>query len=39
MRVSHPPLTFLTRYRTNFREFLGEANKLYKSLVLYNTVY
>ena len=25
MRVQHPPLTLLTRYRTKFRGFLGEA--------------
>ena len=25
MRVRHPPLTLLTRYRTKFRGFLGEA--------------
>ena len=26
MRVRHPPLTLLTRYRTKFRGFLGEAS-------------
>ena len=26
MRVQHPSLTLLTRYRTKFRGFLGEAD-------------
>ena len=33
MRVQHPPLTFLTHYRTKCREFLGDASFAHGSTV------